>query len=48
MSDVSALQQQLNDVREALRKARELVGANVTAPPRGIEADPEAAQKWVV
>lgn len=42
------LQQQLNDVREALRQARELIGTNVPTPPTGIQADPEAAKKWVV
>ncbi|MCV7026645.1 hypothetical protein H7I77_25390 [Mycolicibacterium novocastrense] len=48
MTDVSVLQQQLNDVREALRQARELIGVNVVSPPQGIEAQPDAAKEWVV
>jgi len=48
MSDVGALQQQIEEVREALRQARGLVGTNLTAPPTAIEADPQVAQKWVV
>ncbi len=42
------LQQQLDDVREALRQARQLIGTNVPEPPTGIQADPDAAKKWVV
>ncbi len=49
MADNSGLlQQQLDDVRAALRQARQLIGTQVATPPANIEADPNAAQKWVV
>lgn len=49
MADNSGLlQQQLDDVRAALRQARQLIGAQVATPPANIEADPNAVQKWVV
>lgn len=44
----SVLQQQLAEVRAALRQARELIGVNVVTPPEGIEAQPDAAKEWVV
>ncbi|MGD9622243.1 MAG: hypothetical protein AB7G47_19640 [Mycolicibacterium sp.] len=46
--DVSLLQRQLDDVRAALRQARELIGPQVSEPPGGIETDPGAAGEWVV
>jgi hypothetical protein len=45
---VNVLQQQLDDVRAAIRRARELIGVNVTSPPEGIEAKPDAAKEWVI
>lgn len=43
----SVLQQQLDEVRELLRRTRELFGANPVEPPADIAADPGAAQEWV-
>lgn len=43
----SILQMQLNEVREALRRARELFGEQPVAPPAEIAPDPGAAGKWV-
>lgn len=45
--EAGQLQQQLDDVRAALQRARELVGTQVSEPPGGIEADPGAAGEWV-
>lgn len=36
--DTPTLQQQLDDVRDALRQARELVGTNIPASPPNVEA----------
>lgn len=41
------LAQQLADVREALLLAGQLIGTNVSSPPTGIQADPDAADAWV-
>ena len=43
--EVGLLQQQLDDVRAALRQARELIGVPVAAPPGDIQADP--VEQWV-
>jgi hypothetical protein len=43
----SALQQQLDETRELLRRARDLFGANPVEPPSGIAPDPRARQTWV-
>jgi hypothetical protein len=44
----SALQQQLEEVRVLLRRARELFGANPIEPPTDIAPDPDAAKTWLV
>jgi hypothetical protein len=44
----SALQQQLDEVRVLLRRARELFGANPIEPPVDIAPDPEIAKPWSV
>ena len=44
----SALQQQLDEVRTLLRRARELFGANPIEPPVDIAPDPEMAKPWLL
>ena len=44
----SALQQQLDEVRVLLRRARELFGANPIEPPIDIAPNPETAQPWLL
>jgi hypothetical protein len=44
----SALQQQLDEVRALLRRARELFGANPIEPPSDIAPDPDIAKTWLV
>ena len=44
----SALQQQLDEVRALLGRARELFGANPIEPPTDIVPDPDAAKTWLV
>jgi hypothetical protein len=44
----SALQQQLDEVRALLRRARELFGANPIEPPVDIVPDPEVAKPWPI
>ena len=44
----SALQQQLDEVRALLRRARELFGANPIEPPLDIAASPDAAKPWLL
>lgn len=48
MTDASLLQQQLDEVRDALRRARELFGDSPIAPPTNLAPDPEIVKKWVV
>jgi hypothetical protein len=43
----SALQQQLDEVRTLLARARELFGANPIEPPTNISPDPDAVQTWL-
>ncbi|CAM3048887.1 hypothetical protein H7J50_27795 [Mycobacterium intermedium] len=43
----SALQQQLDEVRALLVRARELFGANPIEPPTDIVPDPDAARVWL-
>ena len=43
----SVLQEQLDEVRALLVKARELFGDNPIAPPADIAPAPDAVQKWV-
>jgi len=43
----SALQQQLDEVRALLARARELFGPNPTAPPTDIAPDPGAVTRWL-
>lgn len=43
----SALQQQLDELRELLNRARDLFGVNPTEPPLDIAPDPRAGQRWV-
>jgi hypothetical protein len=43
----SALQQQLDEVRALLARARELFGANPVEPPTDIAPDPRAVQAWL-
>jgi hypothetical protein len=43
----SALQQQLDEVRALLARARELFGANPVEPPADIAPDPGAVQAWL-
>jgi hypothetical protein len=42
-----ALQQQLDETRDLLSRARNLFGANPVEPPLNISPDPLAAHKWV-
>ncbi|MGV7672167.1 hypothetical protein [Mycobacterium ostraviense] len=44
----SALQQQLDEVRTLLSRARELFGANPIEPPTDIVPDPETARPWML
>ena len=44
----SALQQQLDEVRALLGRARELFGANPIKPPTDIAPDPETAKAWLL
>lgn len=48
MPAASLLQQQLDEVREALQRARELFGDNPLPPPSKIAPDPDLVKKWVV
>jgi hypothetical protein len=43
----SALQQQLDDVRALLSRARELFGANPIEPPADITPAPETGKPWL-
>jgi hypothetical protein len=43
----SVLQQQLNEVRALLDRARELFGANPVEPPTDIAPDHDAVKTWV-
>lgn len=43
----SALQQQLDEVRALLARARELFGANPIEPPANITPDPETGKTWL-
>ncbi len=43
----SVLQQQLDDVRVMLARARELFGTHPVEPPTDIAPDPAAVQPWV-
>ncbi|MBY0441590.1 MAG: hypothetical protein K2Q25_05560 [Mycobacteriaceae bacterium] len=43
----SALQQQLDEVRTLLARARELFGANPIQPPADIVPDPETNKTWL-
>lgn len=43
----SALQQQLDEVRELLSRARELFGVTPVAPPAEIIPLPETGQTWL-
>jgi hypothetical protein len=44
----SALQQQLDEVRAMLARARELFGANPVEPPTDIAPHPDAAKTWLL
>jgi hypothetical protein len=44
----SALQQQLDEVRALLSRARELFGANPIEPPVDIAPDPDTAKNWLL
>ncbi|MBW0017994.1 MAG: hypothetical protein JO236_10695 [Mycobacterium sp.] len=44
----SALQQQLDEVRALVSRARELFGANPIEPPADIAPDPDAAKTWLL
>lgn len=44
----SALQQQLDEVRALLGRARELFGANPIEPPTDIAPDPDIVKTWVI
>jgi hypothetical protein len=44
----SALQQQLDEVRVLLRRARELFGANPIEPPIDIAPSPDSAKPWLL
>ncbi|MCV7075857.1 hypothetical protein [Mycobacterium szulgai] len=44
----SALQQQLDEVRALLLRARDLFGANPIEPPSDIAPDPETAKSWLL
>ena len=43
-----ALQQQLDEVRAQLCRARELFGANPIEPPTDIAPDPDSAKTWLL
>ncbi len=43
----SALQQQLDEVRGLLNRARELFGAHPVEPPTDIAPDADAVKRWV-
>ncbi|HEX5144037.1 MAG TPA: hypothetical protein VFW21_09220 [Mycobacterium sp.] len=43
----SLLQQQLDEVRALLARARELFGAQPVEPPVDIAPDPDAVRRWV-
>jgi hypothetical protein len=44
----SALQQQLDEVRALLARARELFGPNPVEPPADIAPKPDAAKPWLL
>jgi hypothetical protein len=44
----SALQQQLDEVRILLARARELFGPSPIEPPTDIAPDPDAAKTWLL
>ncbi|GFG82342.1 hypothetical protein [Mycobacterium paragordonae] len=44
----SALQQQLDEVRSLLGRARELFGDNPIEPPTEIAPDPETGRTWLL
>lgn len=44
----SALQQQLDEVRALLGRARELFGANPIEPPTDITPDPDIVMTWLL
>jgi len=44
----SALQQQLDEVRALLARARELFGPNPREPPTDSAPDPDAAKPWLL
>jgi hypothetical protein len=44
----SALQQQLDEVRALLRRARELFGANPIEPPVDIAPNTDATKPWLL
>ncbi|WP_197502855.1 MULTISPECIES: hypothetical protein [unclassified Mycobacterium] len=44
----SALQQQLDEVRTLLARARELFGPNPVEPPTDIAPNPDAAKGWLL
>ncbi len=43
----SVLQQQIDETRAMLARARELFGANPVEPPSDIAPPNDAAQKWI-
>jgi hypothetical protein len=43
----AGLQQQLEEVRTLLSRARELFGANPVEPPADIAPDPDTVKIWV-
>lgn len=43
----SVLQQQVDEVRALLHRARGLFGPRPVEPPTGIAPDPDAAKHWV-
>jgi hypothetical protein len=43
----SGLQQQLNEVRALLDRARELFGSNPVEPPTDIVPDRDAVKTWI-
>ncbi|GFG65584.1 hypothetical protein MKUB_30740 [Mycobacterium kubicae] len=44
----SALQQQLDEVRALLGRARELFGHNPIEPPADIAPDPDSGKTWLL
>jgi hypothetical protein len=44
----SALQQQLDEVRALLVRARELFGANPIEPPTDIAPNPDTVKTWLI